>query len=84
MLVGILQNPQISNENKQRVYQETLPVISMYMEELNSRGVGGIEVVNDLLVNNEEIKQKEEVSITKPSIFLLFKPQRVNLSPKNK
>lgn len=33
LLVGILQNPQVSAEDKQKFYQQTLPVIEKYMEE---------------------------------------------------
>ncbi len=83
VLVSVLQNPQIPIEQKNQIYQEVLPVITMYMEKEYIGGVGSNGAVGEEGIGIENIKVEEVNSpIIKEFKFNLLLPKKTNMNNK--
>lgn len=78
-VLGIMQNPDVPLEQKQQIYQQILPVISIYMEEnkIESERVGEIGVGASI-----EVETGVEEATTTPEKIDFIVPIIPNLRPK--
>lgn len=70
LLVGILQSPQVPLEQKQKILDQTLPVISRYMEENKNVVIQAESIPEDIKMEDGAVEAEKENRSNKINIII--------------